>query len=372
MNFSSKTVPKGNHYPLDNRYYLFKSDEDKKIQIFNSETQRFIDITKYCDCDHILCVNPKYDNTCNTWFSHPSNCLVIVLDTFLYLIKDDREVTSTHICKRIIITIKKYDISFDLIKDFGGVNITLADNGANVQLQNFISTILKNVFIWPIIIGAQQITLIMDINKMEYAMHKGTVICEAPKTINNTYKIPDRIIPISDSISKTSVLFDLVDWIHEDYIGEMTIHTNNYTRKKYYLLYSVPPKMIYKYKRIESDIINFNVEVKDSNIYLTAVNEDKTKEYVALINNNDEKYGKQTIELLYEKISDAIYKKNNDIFYTYVLSDTMVELTIEIRVRYNYETIKCILERKPYNELEILRKQVEYMKKKMNLYYFEQ
>ena len=155
------------------------------------------------------------------------------------------------------------------------------------------------------------------------------------------------------------MLFNLQTWEKETYVGNMEAKCNPTTKKLYYLLDCTPSKIIYKFKRIKTDTIEFNIKLADGIIKLSAANEDKTAEYELDIKTTEK------VELLYEKISDAIYKKNCDVSYKYLLSDAEIILTIEIRARYNHETLKYTLARKPYNEIELLKKQVEFLRKKL-------
>lgn len=352
--------PNCNPIVMDHRYYLF--NESNKISLLNSETNTFIDITgvvgdRYVGKGIWRCNKRNDFNT--------SYIMISVIDKNLYILKAIENIVQINpnpnnpssminIAKSINIIITKYDISFDKIKEVHELNINV-DNTKNDQsfgLSYIIPTRLKPKYLVPI---NTENTLIVDFEKMIYVTVNGNIL--------RSYilePINDRVIVFNNQNSKTSILFDILTWEQSQYIGNMSEYINDLSKKNYYLLDCDPPKIVYKYKPIKSNTIEFSTSIVNDKIYIYAHNEEKTKEYEIFIIPENTK-----LELLYEKISDAIGKQNCDVSYTYEMTDKHIELIIEIKVRYYYETLKYMLERKPYNELELLRKEVDYLRKKL-------
>lgn len=229
----------------------------------------------------------------------------------------------------------------------------------------------------------EYLILIINLLEMKYMTFNGQLVMISPNyeidaKINNTrisqslkrenyeYLKNLDVIPISNSITKTSVLFDLKTWEIKKYGGIFEIHYNTFNDTYYYILKECTPrKLLHIPVNFSSDELHFNVTMSNGKIILSAATRDKIEEYVMTIDTHSNG-NTQPIEVLYEKISDAINHNHPDISYTYDKTNDDLVVAIDIKVKYHYEILKYVLKRVPHDRIDTIEKKIKYLYDKLH------
>lgn len=394
-------------YPVDSDSYMLcdirkgPSNNIQETHLLNCKTGCFIDLTEYVGQvpPRVLCWNLKDSDRVITWNKYEQTILTVHKQTatFLQIVRTALAAVGPDFgcVVKFNFVMTKLDLSDDKVKvlvekkfEVKPIDeLHVLEKRDNMYLTQHDQTLIMQ-FLMPQLPSSgatqgprytkvldQELTLIMNLYSLNVTTITGTTRIEQTWGKQNLSEssVPTHafiketewlsnstVVPVVDYIKKTSVLFDLESWNETLYLGLMIPYYNKLTKKYYYGLTfrpdNQPPMLLYEKvqpdNRTDKMIFKVNKSCKTETITLIAHNNDET-----------EKYGLSfdSVDKLYEKISDAINGTCPDVKYSYTKTETDVTMTIEIQHRYSFETLKYCLTKIPVDPVFVLQKRMDYL-----------
>jgi hypothetical protein len=377
-------------HPLNGDYYLCgvpkPAVDEYHYKLITRPTHRSIDITPFINKKKRLFAlqwnptDPKQIVGASTDIADSSQRITIAgnIVTFMRLSKSNNDQ---------LVLLERFTIVDDTLKPLDAVSFKLTSEPDNVQC-HLVLIVTQMLYTVVLVHGfkhgsgsgseTKYLSCVINLQTTQYMIVPGKLLSMEDKVLSGNLNHPlinnigmqyaylkhlnngsEHCVPIMDSRTKTTVMFDMKYWKSTTYPGCFRVGYDHYAQGCYFIAMEINPVKIYTAPIADQFI--WSMESADKSLTIKARKANGLDEYIGSITPASLETG-ETLELVGNKISDALSKRFSDASYSYT-NDTANILTLIVTVtsRYHPSNYKFYLIRVPVDQLTQLEKRVKLL-----------